>query len=304
MNILISMNDAFVKYYQVMITSLCKNNAGSDIVIHIPHTAALSKEGMKALKKTITDNNAGFREYLFTEKDMHDMNDLPLGMWSVEMFFRLFAQDFIPECEERILWLDGDIIVNGDISGFYNTDLNDNYYAACEDIAISRGKIKEEYDNLGWSSNEIYVNSGVLLINLDKLRADGITRSNIAGFAAANKPKLRYPDQYILNAMFHDRIKFEDSFIYNCQVSSWPYTKGKRILKESAILHFPGYRPWQTDYQKHYSSAISGDIWWKYAKMCGHGQGYLKWKILNTIKVKPWQAAYRLSKLIKSEKRK
>lgn len=304
MNILIAMNDAFVKCYQVMLTSLCKNNAGSDIVVHVPHTNALSEDGIKLLKDTLARYNAKLCEYIFTESEMASMDGLPLGMWSVEMFFRLFAQDFIPDTEERILWLDGDIIVNGDISGFYNTNFEGSYYSACEDLAISRGKIQEEYDNLGWGSDMIYVNSGVLLINLAGLRQDKITQKDIVEFAVANKQQLHYPDQYILNAMFHDRIKLADGFKYNCQVSSYSYTKGRQILNESVILHFPGYRPWQTDYQKHYSSAIPGDIWWKYARMCGRSEGFLKWKILNTVKVKPWQAAYRLSKAIKSKKRK
>lgn len=304
MDVLIAMNDAFVKCYQVMMTSLCANNSGQEIIFHIPHTDGLTKEGLNALRETARANNAAVRDYYFTEDRLGDMNRLPLGMWSVEMFFRLFAQDFVEVSKDRILWLDGDIIVNGSIAGLYEQDFGDNYYIACEDTAISRGKIKEEYDNLGWDGDRIYYNSGVLLINVAGLKNDGITKNMAAEFALANIEKLHYPDQYILNALFHDRIKEADALLYNCQVSGYPYTMGRQILSESVILHFPGYRPWQTDYQKHYSSAIPGDIWWKYARMCGRGEGFLKWKILNTIKVKPWQAAYRLSKTIKSKKRK
>lgn len=304
MNILIAMNDAYVKYYQVVVTSLCRNNSESDIVIHIPYTSELSEEGLALITKTANDNNAKVKTYELNKDNIKAMSELPLGMWSVETFFRLFVQDIISDTEDRILWLDGDIIVNGDISDFYNVDFEGNYYAACEDIAISRGKMKQEYDNLGWDSSQIYVNAGVLLINLAQLRREKITQNDIVRFIEINHEKMHFLDQYTLNAMFHDRIKLVDGFKYNCQVSGYSYTKGRQILNESVILHFPGYRPWQTDYQKHYSSAIPGDIWWKYARMCGRGEGFLKWKILNTVKVKPWQAAYRLSKAIKSKKRK
>ena len=304
MNILIAMNDAYVKYYQVVVTSLCRNNSESDIVIHIPYTSELSEEGLALITKTANDNNAKVKTYELNKDNIKAMSELPLGMWSVETFFRLFVQDIISDTEDRILWLDGDIIVNGDISDFYNVDFEGNYYAACEDIAISRGKMKQEYDNLGWNSSQIYVNVGVLLINLAQLRREKITQNDIVRFIEINHEKMHFLDQYTLNAMFHDRIKLVDGFKYNCQVSGYSYTKGRQILNESVILHFPGYRPWQTDYQKHYSSAIPGDIWWKYARMCGRGEGFLKWKILNTVKVKPWQAAYRLSKAIKSKKRK
>jgi lipopolysaccharide biosynthesis glycosyltransferase len=300
MNILIAMNDAFVKCYRVMMASLCINNSDEAVTFYLPDTGKLSREGLSALRKTAEDYDAGL-EVLDCAGVLEGFEKLPVGMWSVEMFFRLLAQDFLPADVDRILWLDGDIIVNGSIRKLYYTDFCEGgamLYAACEDKAISRGKIREEYDSLGWDDDRIYYNSGVLLINVAGLRKMGITGQQVLDCAVDNVDRLHYPDQYILNCMFHDKIKPVDEFTYNCQVSSHPYTEGRRILSQSAILHFPGYRPWSVDYQRHYSSAIPGDIWWRYARQCGEGKGYIKWKILNTIKVKPWQAAYRLGKLL------
>ncbi len=296
MNILVAMDDNFVRSYSVMIASLCLNHPDEEIFIHIPYTERLSEQGLKHVTGIASHYGAHVRTYDFAEGLLPAMRELPVGMWSIEMFFRLFAQDFIDVSEDRILWLDGDIIVNGNIRALYDMDLGDAYYAACEDKAISRGKIREEYDNLGWADEIPYMNSGVLLIHLAKLRQDGITQQSIAEYALANKDKLHYPDQYVLNGLFQKKIIAADAFLYNCQVSSYPYTLGNRILRESAILHFPGYRPWNVNYQRHYSAAISGDIWWRYARKCGEGQGYLRWKISNTIRVKPWQLIYRFSR--------
>lgn len=299
MNILVAMNDAFVRYYCVMIASLCINNPDENIVIHLPYTKDLSAGGIDTLKSICDKYNAKLVTYDFTEGLLEGMKTLPVGMWAIEMFFRLFAQDFMDESNDRVLWLDGDIIVNGNIHDFYYQDMKNAYYVACEDKAISHGKIQEEYDNLGWKKEENYANSGVLLINLENLRKANISQATVVEYAIAHKSKLHYPDQYVLNDLYHYKTIFADGFIYNCQVSSHSYKLANKILTESKILHFPGYRPWSYVYQHHYSSAISGDIWWKYARKCGMGQGYFKWKILNTIKVKPWLIMYRLSRIVR-----
>lgn len=86
----------------------------------------------------------------------------------------------------KILYLDGDIIINNDIAKIYNIYL-DNYYlaAAPDDIdfinkeswLVSKpfkrnNKLYHEIHNFCFENNDFYFNSGVLLLNLKKLRND------------------------------------------------------------------------------------------------------------------------------------
>lgn len=74
---------------------------------------------------------------------------------------RLFA-DEVPEMPDKLLYLDVDILFNRDICLLYDTDVTDVEYAAARD---HYGKYLIRPD---------YVNAGVLLLNLKKIRETGL----------------------------------------------------------------------------------------------------------------------------------
>lgn len=74
---------------------------------------------------------------------------------------RLFA-DEVPDMPDKILYLDVDILFNRDICLLYDTDVSDVEYAAAKD---HYGKYLIRPD---------YVNAGVLLLNLKKIKETGL----------------------------------------------------------------------------------------------------------------------------------
>lgn len=74
---------------------------------------------------------------------------------------RLFA-DEVPDMPDKILYLDVDILFNRDICLLYDTDVSDVEYAAARD---HYGKYLIRPD---------YVNAGVLLLNLKKIKETGL----------------------------------------------------------------------------------------------------------------------------------
>lgn len=78
---------------------------------------------------------------------------------------------------DKVLYLDSDIIVQGSISELWNTDLSGYYAAVVDDM----GDMKTDQGSslLGERihlSDEHYFNSGVMLLNLQKMREDGISK--------------------------------------------------------------------------------------------------------------------------------
>ena len=70
---------------------------------------------------------------------------------------RLLA-DMVPEIPDKLLYLDIDMMANGDISKLYNTDITDYEYAA----------VKEKYGSVFiWP---VYINAGMLLLNMKKIK--------------------------------------------------------------------------------------------------------------------------------------
>lgn len=137
--------------------------------------------------------------------------------------------------ENKVLYLDVDTIIDGSLEDLWNTSLQDNILAGTREIDSG------------------YFNSGVLLMDLVKIRAENYDDQLID---LLNHVDLYLPDQDALNIVFRDKIlPLSDKFNAMGQAYTW---YGKR---EIIIRHFAGViKPWQ-------QGANSQDIafWNKYA---------------------------------------
>ena len=84
---------------------------------------------------------------------------------SAAIYYRLYAATFIPSAE-RLIYIDCDTLVVGDIEKLYNTDLKGMCIAAVPD-----GNAKKHTERL---KLERYINSGVLLMDLKAFREQHI----------------------------------------------------------------------------------------------------------------------------------
>lgn len=77
---------------------------------------------------------------------------------------RLLA-DLVPEMPNKLLYLDIDIMIGDDIAKLYNIDISNYEYAA----------VKEKYGC--WLIRPDYINAGMLLLNMDKIKETGLLLS-------------------------------------------------------------------------------------------------------------------------------
>lgn len=77
----------------------------------------------------------------------------------ISAYARLFVQDNIKE--NKVIYLDCDTIVETELTELWDIELEDNWIAGVQDLLPSY-LIKA----IGMDSNERYINSGVLVINL------------------------------------------------------------------------------------------------------------------------------------------
>ena len=99
------------------------------------------------------------------------------------MFLRLFA-DRIDDIPDKIIYLDSDIMFNGDISELYGYDVSE----------FELGVVLDRYGKM-WINNR-YFNSGVLLMNLAKIRETRLF-DKVKGICA--RRRMAFPDQSALN---------------------------------------------------------------------------------------------------------
>jgi len=178
-------------------------------------------------------------------------------------YFKLLIGELLPADIHRVLYLDPDIIVRGDLEELWNYYLYDSVIGAVED---SNMFFKE---TLGLRPNEPYFNAGVLLVDLDQWRADCVGFRAL-NFALSDPDRITYADQCALNWILRDRWKPLPER-WNLQTASLARTvKGaRRQAKTAQIVHFSGYwKPWlymtRHPVKREYLAYLSRTEWKKY----------------------------------------
>lgn len=293
MNLLFGLDDNYAEYCAVTLKSFLENNPEEHHDIYIAFVDDhLNEQNQAFLRKVIKSYDAAI--YYYNLKGDF-LNGFPVGNWAIEIWLRLYAIRFLPHSIDRILYLDADIVIINTIKDFYMQNLDGYYFAGCEDVAV--GKNDREKAIVGLDHSDIYINSGVLMINLREMR-ERIDLNRMTSWVEERKNEFHYPTQTALNTLFHDEIKICDAFIYNCQIGSYSYKREKDILQNSCILHFVGSRPWNVKYRRRLCSAVSGKVWWKYAVQCGFKfkMKYIRWKFFNFFCAEWWNIGYRILK--------
>lgn len=114
--------------------------------------------------------------------------------WSYMALLKCALSQILPN-EHKVLWLDVDTIVDQDISDLFATDIRTSYYAAVMEWHKSKDIFR-------------YVNVGVLLCNLDMLRAFG---KELEMITFLNITKMGLPDQNIINLLCQGMIRIVES---------------------------------------------------------------------------------------------
>ena len=148
--------------------------------------------------------------------------------WSYMAMLRCVLS-FILKDEERVLWLDCDTIVNEDISDLFDINMNGYYYAGVMEPQKSIDIFR-------------YINSGVLLCNLEMLR-DSQKEVELAYFL--NTYRFRWADQEVINLLCQGHIRTIDSE-YNQNAFTLQCVRPK-------IIHYAAVKDFKNDwaYQKY-----------------------------------------------------
>lgn len=161
---------------------------------------------------------------------------------------RLFAAEIIKE--DRALYLDSDLVVNGSLNSLFEMDLGDAYVAAVEDPN------KNEAGNF---------NAGVLVLNLQQWRKENVTEK-LFQTAQEKHTEVRNADQSILNLVCANRwLALDKGFNYQTYDAVSRYDHRAYLYKDigdwtPTIIHFlTTDKPWNG-----HSVARFRELWWYY----------------------------------------
>ena len=175
--------------------------------------------------------------------------------YSKVVYYRIFASEFLPKNMDRVLYLDPDIIVINSLEELYNTDLDRYYYAACSHTKTFLNDVNRI--RLGMKKNTPYINSGVMLMNLDELRRNQ-TIKEVFDYVKKYGKHFILPDQDIISALYGDKINLLDTLKYNISDRiikmnnlnpKNEYIDINWVWENSVIIHYYGEnKPWKDDY--------------------------------------------------------
>lgn len=247
MNILITSDSKYLKQILVLLKSIELNNIGKHNVYLMYRES--EKMILSGVNKDVFNIN-------YIEVDDKYLDEYPQleKRYPVEIYYKLIAHLHLPKDIDRILYLDPDIVVKGDISEFYNYDFKDNYYVATSHVKMACKKFNDI--RLGLGKEIPYINVGVLLINLEALRTIDVKR-DIDEFLKDNRYKMMLPDQDIISCLYGNKAIILDDIIYNLGEKNF---RQRRLVDKNMnidfvednvkIIHYYGRnKPWNKNYR-------------------------------------------------------
>lgn len=267
-----TIDNAYAPFLAVALTSAIENSSDGNnyraIILH----EGVSKENMSKIKALAKPNfKIDFIEMKSGLEAITDRmsNRLRCDYFTLTIYFRLFIPRMFPEYDKGI-YIDSDVVIPHDLAELYNTDIGDNFIGACNDMSIVDTPPLVSYveNAVGVKMSE-YINSGVLLMNLKKLREYELDKRFLELLNEYHFDCIA-PDQDYLNAMCNGKIYYLDT--------AWDAmpNEAKPENPNPCIIHYNLFsKPWC------YDGVQYGEQFWNYAAK----SGYLD-------EVKAYKAAY------------
>ena len=251
--IFFSTDDNYIPYLDVAIASLIANASKEYNYKIIVLNTGINPENIAKVK--LNERNGFIIEFIDISEKIKNIKSRFKNVYhfSIVTYYRLFISSLFPQYE-KIIYLDCDLVVLGDISKLYNTPIGDNILGAAPEQYVQNTTEFRHYAEsaLGVDPDK-YVNAGVLVINLKEFRNNSIENKFIELITEYDFDLLD-PDQAYLNYLCRNKIYMLPN--------GW--NKEPMSLKcdgEKNIVHYALYKkPWQ------YDDVIDGEYFWRYAK--------------------------------------
>lgn len=247
-NILVTLDRNYIPHLNVMLSSLIHSNPEVYFDVYLLQSSVDESDTVETSRIL---GNMG--RLIPINANEVELEDAPVSSrYPKEIYYRIFAAKYLPKNLDRILYLDPDIIVNGDIRELYRMPMNEYYFAA----ASHTGPLMTTFNSLrlDMDENSPYINSGVMLMNLELLRKEQ-NFDDVFRFIKKRKAFLMLPDQDIISSLYGSKIYALDTYRYNMTerlLKQQIFEKDldlEWVKKHSIIIHYCGRnKPWKDNY--------------------------------------------------------
>lgn len=242
-DVVFAIDDGYTDPLIVTAYSLIKNNTTfQTICVHVIHSGVSSAHRRKI--KTLESYSGVSVD--FTEVDERQFSHYPSNIKHISpiAYARFLTANLYPHLD-KVLYLDSDILVRGDLGALWGEGTHGKCLAGSHKAYITK-QFPGYKQSIGLAANSTYINSGVMLMNLARIRQLGKTAQLLKN-ANELKDIVRIQDQDIINITFKGEIaRFDKRYNYTDSDRREATLQSDDVV----IAHFnTRNKPWNEDFQ-------------------------------------------------------
>lgn len=233
-HIAITVDKNYCIHAAVMMCSLLSNNNSANINVHIIvnfRNPFFKIPLIYILKK----HKCNYRFYYISKEHIEFSDDLIItDHITIATYFRLFLPSILKDVD-KVLFLDSDMIIDGNIDELYAVNINNHSLAAV---------FYENEERIATLSLlHGYFNAGMMLLNLKYFRVKKF-ELKFRDFIKEHPDKIRFWDQDVLNVVTQGSVLPVDI--------KWNFLASVYDNKnQPTIIHYAGtHKPWNVHYDK------------------------------------------------------
>lgn len=245
--IVCSADARYLPHASAMLHSLLTHTKKRPLRVWLMHGKELPEEG-RARLAAVTSNFGAQLEFLRIPDEM--MSGFPTSKFHYSCWYRILLPELLPDMN-RALYLDCDVIVTDNLEPLWATDLGGKLFGAVIN-PLFRPMYETVRETLGLKDFRDYLNSGMLLLDLAQMRAEGTT-AKLRAYALKH-PDNTCPEQDALSVLergrwlsLHPRWNLQAT-VFDLPASLLPFPKSiiEEALAHPAVVHYNGpFKPWQ-----------------------------------------------------------
>lgn len=225
-----NINATFFMQFGVSVTSILENNKKHNIVIHI-FVDKYNANDLEKVKETAKKYGIDIYIYLMDMKPFEGFH-IKTKRFSRVTYLRIVMPKVLKNVTDKFLYMDADMICNGDISVFHNIDLQNKPLAAVSDV---QDAVEYRTKFLRMNSGK-YFNDGIMWIDIRNWEKEHITEK-VFSYQGTDPKRFLGQSQDILNIVLDGNIVFIDR--------KYNQPAGESLPEDTLIYHFLGrYKPW------------------------------------------------------------
>lgn len=260
-------DDSYALPLAVMLTStLTQLHADTDAELHIVDDG-ISMENRERVAASLPPGRRAVLHWV-KKTDRAEFRDLPQwGRITSTTYHKLTLGEWLPRDIGKVLWLDCDALVLGDLTPLWETDLHGHVVRATPDVVVPKVSSRfgvAAWRELGLSAEAAYFNAGVLLIDLALWRQQSVG-PRAHDYLRSHGSRVMFYDQEAFNAVLAGHWgNLDPRWNWNPLLDLFPASTDRN--EQPWIVHFSGnLKPWThpgaSRYQADYDAWLDRTEW-------------------------------------------